>query len=501
MSVLEFPQVPPPPCPNAREKHVLAGVAWRALEAAVRGQSSPDSEFGGGLLGRSLGVFVTLFAGRELRGNSGSAHPSGPLVDAVGRSAAEVVRSGTDVPALEPAELAALRMEISCLGELVPLPGDAGALLVGLRPGEHGVCLEQGERRGVVLPQEARGAAWNAHDLLDAAAEKAGLAPGAWRDGGVRLLAFCGHSFQAFRPQEALTHSSPAPAPATAAGVLGRLRGAGLLPRHRLGQHFLHDPKLLEALVRDAAVGPEDTVFEVGTGPATLTRVLAARAQRVLTVEVDPPMMAFAKAELAGLVNVTFLERDVLDGSGHLDPEVCAQLRSCERFVWVSNLPYQVATRLVVQVCEQGLVWSRASLLVQHEVALRLAAVPGGRAYGPATALLAYWVRDRTRGRRIPAGAFWPPPRVDGSVILLSEVVPMGQPEEYPAYAACVRRLFGGRRKQLQRLFREILGPENVERALQVAGCEPRARPESLGPVDFLNLSREFPFLFLDSPS
>ena len=512
MSAADSPHIPAPTRPTPAEEELLAAVVWRAIEESVGLPRRPTGyEYRGGLLDETVGVFVSVYVGSQLRGCFGSVRPGEKLIDAVGSAAAAAAAAaGSRFPPLVAAELETARVEIACLGELAQLPQEV--VLRRFRPGEHGLCLEQGDKQGLLLPDVAARCGWDAVDFLDAVAESAGLPAAAWQEPSSGLFVFRVCSFDAPRPPLPLHSSGPdtrrvagdvpqsVPAP-PAAGVLARLREARLLPRHRLGQHFLHDPKLLEALVRDAVVGAEDAVFEVGTGPATLTRVLAEHAAQVLTVEVDPRMMAFARHELSGCSNVTFLQRDVLDGAGKVDAEVEAHLRLHQPFVWVSNLPYQVATRLVVRVCEQGLRWSRASLLVQHEVALRLTASPGESAYGVSTALLSFWVRRRTRGRRIPAGSFWPVPRVDGSLIQLSEVAAFAPPEEYPAYAACVRRLFAGRRKQLRRLLREILGSECVERALELGGWDPRTRPENLGPEDFLKLSREFPSLFLDSAS
>src|SRR4029450_13076376 len=112
--------------------------------------------------------------------------------------------------------------------------------------------------------------------------------------------------------------TDPAPAP-EGAGVLRRLRDAGLLPRKALGQHFLHDPKLLRALVDEAQVGSEDRDFEVGTGPGTPPRGLARRAAEVLTVEVDAKMLAFARSELQGFPNIRYHLGDALGRKKALD--------------------------------------------------------------------------------------------------------------------------------------------------------------------------------------
>ena len=280
-------------------------------------------------------------------------------------------------------------------------------------------------------------------------------------------------------------------APSSAGGVLRRLRAAGLLPQKRRGQHFLHDPKLLTAVVDDAEVLAEDSIFEVGTGPATLTRHLARRSARVLTVEIDPAMFAFAQSELAGYSNVEALCADALEG-GRLNPKVERALVDLQPFGWVSNLPYSIAATLTVALLESTLSWKRALLLVQSEVADRLCAAPGTRVYGPVSALVAYWATCR-RGRRVEPGAFWPRPRVRSCFVELTPGEPLGSRQDYPAYAALVRYLFRGRRKQLRRLLTDLIGGPQTQATLARLALDPQTRPERLQPFDVLRLSREIP--------
>ena len=251
-------------------------------------------------------------------------------------------------------------------------------------------------------------------------------------------------------------------------------------------------------MVSEAHVGPEDSVFEVGTGPGTLTRQLALRARHVLTVDLDRRLLAFACRELKDFTNVTFLCADALEGKARVAPEVLEALRRLEPFVWVSNLPYGIASTLIVALCESGLRWDRAALTVQAEVAARLAAQPGEPAYGPITALTAFWA-DARLGRIIPPGAFWPPPRVTSRVIHLERRdPPLGPVIAYAAYRAWVKRLFVFRRKQLGGVLRRTLGEDGAGRAMGLGGWGSSQRPESLGPADFLRLAQEFPVFHVD---
>ena len=286
--------------------------------------------------------------------------------------------------------------------------------------------------------------------------------------------------------------SSDARSGDSAPGVLARLRAAGLSPRKQLGQHFLHDPRLLSAIVSAAGVEVGDRVLEVGTGPGTLTREIARRAAEVVTVEVDPAMLAFARTELRGLDNVRFLELDALDGKGRIAPELEKAAASIEPFLWISNLPYGLAATLIVLIGESSLRWTRAALTVQDEVARRIAAGPGDPSYGPTSALVA-WTASARLGKRIPPGAFWPPPEVTSRVLHLERRDPLGTPELYPAYRAWVKRLFATRRKQLGGMLREALGADDAARSMAERGWRPAMRPDGLAPSDFLFLAERYP--------
>jgi 16S rRNA (adenine1518-N6/adenine1519-N6)-dimethyltransferase len=278
----------------------------------------------------------------------------------------------------------------------------------------------------------------------------------------------------------------------SAAGVLARLRAAGLSPRKQLGQHFLHDPRLLSAIVSAAGVEAGDRVLEVGTGPGTLTREIARRAAEVVTVEVDPAMVAFARSELRGFENIRFVEANALDGKGRLAPELERIAASIEPFLWVSNLPYGLAATLIVLLCESSLRWTRGALTVQDEVARRIAAGPGDAEYGPTSALVAYRASARL-GKRIAPGAFWPPPEVTSRVLHLERKNPLGPPDLYAAYRAWVKRLFATRRKQIGGMLREALGDDAAARAMAQGGWKPSMRPDSLAPRDFLLLAERYP--------
>jgi 16S rRNA (adenine1518-N6/adenine1519-N6)-dimethyltransferase len=277
-------------------------------------------------------------------------------------------------------------------------------------------------------------------------------------------------------------------------GVLARLRRAGLRPRKGLGQHFLHDPKILAEIAEAGRLEPGDAVLEVGTGPGTLTRQLAARAGRVLTVEVDREMLEFARGEIGGDPKVRILEMDALDGKGRLNPALRTELEALGPFKLVANLPYAIATPLILEIFAGDLPIRLAAVTVQRELAARLGAPAGSRDYSPATVLLAFWARAEPV-RTLPPGAFWPPPAVTSEVLrIVPRATPLGDRSVYPAYSAWAHRLLGHRRKQVGGLLRGWLGREGAAEALGRLGLDGRERPDRIQPEGFLDLAGTFEF-------
>lgn len=281
--------------------------------------------------------------------------------------------------------------------------------------------------------------------------------------------------------------------------VISRFLGAGLRPRKALGQHFLHDPKILGEIAEAALLTSSDAVLEIGTGPGTLTRELAARAGRVLTVELDPRMLEFAEEEMSGVSGVRFLCADALGGKGELNPLLEAEVRALGPFKLVANLPYSIATQVLLALFSSGLPLSLGLVTIQRELAARILAAPPSRKYGPLSALLAFWATVE-RVRPLPPGAFWPPPEVSSEVIRIRpRPAPLGKREAYPAYRSWVHRLFSQRRKQVGGLLRDILGEEGASAALRTLGLKPTARPESIDPEGFVRMAEVAPAFRFDT--
>ena len=254
-------------------------------------------------------------------------------------------------------------------------------------------------------------------------------------------------------------------------------------PRKWLGQHFLTDPRILGRIADALEITKSDTVVEIGPGRGALTEQLVTRAKRVVAIEIDRDLAKLLREKYAGDDRVTIIESDVLDvnlGEAAGGPYLVA-----------GNVPYNITTPILFHALEHPRA-ERAVYLVQREVAERVIAEPASEDYGALSANLQA-LASAELSFRVSAGAFTPPPKVESAVM---RIVPRADPlvtaEEEAPYRAMVVGAFGFRRKQMQRVIRELwdLGAEEAAAILRRAGIDPAARPEVLTPVDFARLLR-----------
>jgi 16S rRNA (adenine1518-N6/adenine1519-N6)-dimethyltransferase len=250
--------------------------------------------------------------------------------------------------------------------------------------------------------------------------------------------------------------------------------------KRRLGQHFLSDPRLLARIADALEPGPGDTVLEIGPGPGGLTAILAERAGRLVALEKDRELVPALRARFP---RAEIIEADALDADWH---ELAGP-----RFLVAGNIPYNITSPLIDKALEPPAP-ARIVFLVQKEVAERVTAAPGTAEYGA----LSVGVQAVTQAERlftIPAGAFFPRPKVDSAVLRLTPLAePLVTPAEQPAFRRLVVGIFGFRRKQLRRGLRELTGweAERVSGLLSRAALEGEVRPEVLSPTQFAILLR-----------
>ena len=193
------------------------------------------------------------------------------------------------------------------------------------------------------------------------------------------------------------------------------------MPNKRFGQHFLIDLNLMRLLVDEAHLGPDDVVLEVGCGTGSLTAALAERAGFVIGVEIDRYLAPIAASHVAHKANVHLIEGDVLEGKHDLHPRVCEAIDQARRIyrgrlVLAANLPYGVASPLVINLVVGPVIADAMVVTVQREVADRMLAVPGTKEYGILTILLQAFGHVEPL-RVLKPSVFWPPPAVDSAMV------------------------------------------------------------------------------------
>lgn len=265
--------------------------------------------------------------------------------------------------------------------------------------------------------------------------------------------------------------SEPRARPPGRRETLRLLEAHGLRPSRALGQNFLVDPNTAERIARLARASSGTRVLEIGAGLGALTVALAATGAAVTAVEIDRRLLAPLR-ELAVPLGVVVIEADAFALEW-------GEVLAGERHVLVANLPYNIATPLVLGLLERVSEIDEMTVMVQREVAERLAAAPGESAYGAVSARIAYFATARIV-MRVPPSVFLPRPKVDSAVIALAR---RAEPAVAPSVATygeidvLLRTAFSTRRKMLRRSLAGILD----EAAFEEAGIDSSMRPEELG--------------------
>ena len=251
-----------------------------------------------------------------------------------------------------------------------------------------------------------------------------------------------------------------------------------VLPKKALGQHFLVDENILGVIGRLASLDPGDVVLEIGPGLGVLTRYLADRVDHVHAVELDRSLEASLLGALEGRTNVALMWADAL----RIDP---ATLDPTPRKL-VANLPYNVATPLVVETLEHASSIQSWCVMVQREVADRFFAAPRTKAYGAVSVLVQLAAR-KTGFHAVPPTVFRPPPRVDSALVAFSRapVAAIGD------VRAVVEAAFAHRRKTLPNSIATVglASRAQAEEALATLSRPPNARAEELAPEEFVSLA------------
>ena len=249
-------------------------------------------------------------------------------------------------------------------------------------------------------------------------------------------------------------------------------------PKKSLGQHWLKDRAVLASIADEASIRPNDTVLEIGPGLGTLTSELLRRAAKVIAVEFDPELARKLPGQFPG-TNLEVINEDILSFDVSALPA---------GYKVVANVPYYITSKIVQKLMTAENKPATAVLLVQKEVAERLAAEPGDMSI---LAISAQVYAEAHLGDVVPAYLFTPPPKVDSQVVVLeSRQYPLVKPENEKAFFRVVKAGFSAKRKKLRSSLSGglAISKTEVEQLLAKAKISPDARAEDLSISDWLRL-------------
>ena len=259
------------------------------------------------------------------------------------------------------------------------------------------------------------------------------------------------------------------------------LEASGVRPSKSLGQNFVIDPNTIRKMVNIAGIGPGDTVLEIGAGAGSLTLGLAAVGATVIAVEVDQRLLPVIRAVTADIPTTTVVHADALT----------FDYASANATRLVANLPYNIATQVVLRALEDGPQLTRLTVMTQREVGERLAAEPGSKIYGLTTVLLAYFGSARVAAR-VSRQAFYPVPNVDSVIVSVDRHLDPPAVDRATLFRVA-RAAFAQRRKTLRRCLVPVAGSlEAAATALATAGIPPDARAEDVPFERFVALASYF---------
>ena len=264
---------------------------------------------------------------------------------------------------------------------------------------------------------------------------------------------------------------------------------AGITFRKDFGQNFLTNRMIPEDIADNCADTSERMILEIGPGIGCLTQELAMRYKKVVAVEIDKGLIPVLSKTLSDFDNITVVNEDIMK----VDIRELVEKYSEGMPVSVcANLPYYITTPILMHLLESGVKFSTITVMVQNEVAARLAAKPGSSYYGAITAVLGYYGSVR-KLFKVSAGCFIPAPKVASAVIRIDlyDKCPYFIKDE-KLFRSCIKAAFEMRRKTLENALSAMLSgytKECVGEAIKICGFDPKIRGERLSCEDFANLS------------
>lgn len=258
-----------------------------------------------------------------------------------------------------------------------------------------------------------------------------------------------------------------------------------------LGQNFLIDGNVVRKIVREAGITKDDYVLEIGPGMGTLTEELALNAKKVVAVELDKKLLPILDETLANYDNVEIIYGDVLE----VDLKALIEEKLDGGPVkLVANLPYYVTTPIIGKLLEDDLKLESINVMVQKEVADRMAAGPGSKSYGSLSVFVNFYTKPKVVVK-VPKTVFMPQPKIDSSVIKLDLKKDLPDIDREKLFKV-VKAAFSKRRKTIINALSTFgfdLEKEEIRQALEKVGIKPEERAENISVEDFIKLSTELP--------
>ncbi|MBF0454828.1 MAG: 16S rRNA (adenine(1518)-N(6)/adenine(1519)-N(6))-dimethyltransferase RsmA [Magnetococcales bacterium] len=260
------------------------------------------------------------------------------------------------------------------------------------------------------------------------------------------------------------------------------VKSLGLHPKKGLGQNFLVDTAITQAIVHAAQVGPKDRVLEIGPGLGSLTALLLEQTKKLWAIEQDERMIPILEKRCQGVGELIIQRCDALKFDySHMAQELGGPLRI------VANLPYNISTPLLFHLLDHRQAIIDMTLMFQKEVAQRIAAQPGSKAYGTLSVQCAMWATVK-EVIEVPPQSFFPKPKVDSLVIQLTfRQQPAAQLSDPHFFTQVVRAAFGQRRKTLNNALKQL--SSSPKEWLERAEIDPKRRGETLSVTEFAHLS------------
>ena len=276
------------------------------------------------------------------------------------------------------------------------------------------------------------------------------------------------------------------------------LSSAGITPNKRLGQHFLIDLNLMKLLVDSANIQKNDAVLEVGCGTGSMTGLLAEKAGSVIAVELDLNLSEIAKKQLSDTKNLQIINADILESKHILNYSVTAALALAQqqnrgRILLVANLPYDVASSLMMNLLTRPTIADAMYVTVQKEVAERMTAAPASDSYGILSIFTGATGRTKTI-RTLKPAVFWPQPKVDSAMVaFVHEEEKSERIANMELFGEIVHLFMGHRRKTLLSCSRLAQGKlsqiTNWPEIFEQCRINPTQRPETLSPDDYISIA------------